>query len=83
LDGVHALVGRLLYGTGMRITEALRLRIKDVDFDKLTLILRSGKGNEDRGAHASADTVRDLRALVCAGAITSSTRRFSAPSNAQ
>jgi len=36
LDGVHALLARLLYGTGMRIMEALRLRVKDIDFTRAT-----------------------------------------------
>jgi integron integrase len=48
MDGEHALLARLLYGTGMRIMEALRLRVKDVDFAHCTLIVREGKGNKDR-----------------------------------
>jgi len=38
----------LLYGSGLRINEALRLRVKDVDFDMQQLIVRSGKGAKDR-----------------------------------
>jgi integrase len=48
MQGDYGLLARLLYGTGMRINEALRLRVKDVDFDRLTLVVREGKGNEDR-----------------------------------
>jgi len=51
LGGQHApvgLVGRLLYGTGMRLLEGLRLRVKDVDFDRRALIVREGKGFKDR-----------------------------------
>jgi len=48
LRGVHALVGRLLYGTGMRIMEALRLRVKDVEFSRREILIRDGKGAKDR-----------------------------------
>src|SRR5882724_9176600 len=41
VEEVAAVLARLLYGTGMRIMEALRLRVKDVDFGRLTLIVRS------------------------------------------
>jgi integrase len=46
--GPHQLVFRLLYGTGMRKMEALRLRVKDVDFDRGLVVVREGKGNKDR-----------------------------------
>jgi integron integrase len=48
LDGVHGLFAQLLYGTGMRLTEGLQLRVKDVDFAHRTLIVREGKGGKDR-----------------------------------
>jgi integron integrase len=48
MDGQMALVARLLYGTGMRLLEGLRLRVKDVDFERLEVIVREGKGNKDR-----------------------------------
>jgi integron integrase len=48
LEGEHRLFARLLYGTGMRITEALQLRVKDVDFEHRTLVVRAGKGGKDR-----------------------------------
>lgn len=48
LEGVNALVARLLYGTGMRLMEGLRLRIKDVDFDRHAIIIREAKCNKDR-----------------------------------
>jgi integron integrase len=50
LHGVHALVGRLLYGTGMRIMEGVRLRVKDVEFTRRLIIVRDGKGQKDRVA---------------------------------
>lgn len=48
LEGTHGVLARLLYGTGLRIAEALQLRVKDVDFERLAIIVRSGKGNKDR-----------------------------------
>jgi len=48
LHGVHALIGRLLYGTGMRVMEGLRLRVKDVDFARAEILVRDGKGHKDR-----------------------------------
>lgn len=48
LQGEHRLLAQLLYGTGMRITEALQLRIKDIDFSRNTIIVREGKGGKDR-----------------------------------
>jgi integron integrase len=47
-DGSEGLVIRLLYGTGMRLTECLRLRVKDVDFDYGQIVIRDGKGKKDR-----------------------------------
>jgi integrase len=48
LRGVHALIGRLLYGTGMRVLECMRLRVKDVDFARSAILIRDGKGFKDR-----------------------------------
>ena len=48
LDGVHWLVAALLYGSGLRLMEALRLRVKDVDVERLALLVRDGKGGKDR-----------------------------------
>jgi integron integrase len=48
LDGVHLLLGRLLYGTGMRIMEGVRLRVTDVDFVRREILVRNGKGAKDR-----------------------------------
>lgn len=48
LDGVHALYARLLYGTGTRLLECLRLRVKDIDFGLNRITVREGKGDKDR-----------------------------------
>ena len=48
MEGTTALLARLLYGTGMRLMEGLRLRVKDVDFDRHAIVVREAKGNKDR-----------------------------------
>ena len=48
LHGEHRLLAQLLYGTGMRITEGLQLRVKDLDFAHRAVIVREGKGRKDR-----------------------------------
>ena len=48
LEGVPALVVGLLYGSGLRLMEALRLRVKDLDFDRRELVVRDAKGGKDR-----------------------------------
>jgi integron integrase len=48
MDGQIALIVRLLYGTGIRLMEGMRLRIKDVDFDRHVIIVRDAKGGKDR-----------------------------------
>lgn len=48
LPPFYQLEARLLYGAGLRLMEALRLRVKDVDFAQQQIIVRSGKGNKDR-----------------------------------
>lgn len=48
MEGTTGLIARLLYGTGMRVMEGVRLRVKDIDFERRELIVREGKGNKDR-----------------------------------
>jgi integron integrase len=61
LDGEHRLLGQLLYGTGLRISEALQLRVKDLDFEHRTLIVRCGKGSKDRALMLPTALVAPLR----------------------
>jgi len=51
LSGTTGLVASLLYGTGLRLIEALRLRVKDVEFERRELIVRDGKGRKCSTAH--------------------------------
>jgi integron integrase len=48
MSGVYALLAQLLYGTGMRLMECVRLRVKDVDFERAEIMVRDGKGAKDR-----------------------------------
>ena len=61
MQGRHRLLAQLLYGTGLRISEALQLRVKDVDFERRTLVVRCGKGGKDRAVMLPAAIVAPLR----------------------
>ena len=48
MQGVHALMAKLMYGTGMRLMECMTLRVKDLDFERREITIRNGKGGKDR-----------------------------------
>ena len=48
MEGTHQLMGRVLYGSGLRLMELLRLRVKDISFTRGEIIVREGKGAKDR-----------------------------------
>jgi integron integrase len=48
MEGTNGLIARLMYGTGMRVMEAVRVRVKDIDFARHEVLVREGKGNKDR-----------------------------------
>ncbi len=60
--GPPQLLARLLYGTGMRLMESVRLRIKDVDFRRREIVVRHGKGGRDRVTMLPASLTEDLLA---------------------
>jgi len=64
LEGTHAVLAQLLYGTGLRITEALQLRSKDVDFERRVIVVRCGKGGRDRVVMLPATLVPALKAQL-------------------
>jgi len=70
LSGMHWLVAVLLYGSGLRLMEALRLRVQDVDFKRREVLVREGKGFKDRvtmlpevGVRPLARHLESVRAL--------------------
>jgi len=62
MHGVNGLIARLLYGSGMRIMEAVRLRIKDLDAERCEVFVRDGNGAKDRVTMLPASLVDPLRA---------------------
>jgi integron integrase len=62
MSGTMGLVTSLLYGTGMRLLEGLRLRVKDVEFARREIIVREGKGNKDRVTVLPENLVLPLKA---------------------
>jgi integron integrase len=61
LHGTHRLIGTLLYGSGLRLMECLRLRVKDLDFGSHQITLRDGKGGYDRITMIPETLEPDLR----------------------
>jgi integron integrase len=66
MDGTTELLAKLLYGTGMRLSEGLKLRIKDVDFDRHVLVVRDGKGGKDRVVMLPRSLCVSLKAQLAA-----------------
>ncbi|EAQ75559.1 integron integrase [Synechococcus sp. WH 5701] len=66
LEGVEQLVAQLLYGSGLRLMEALRLRVKDVDCQARQLTVRSGKGDKDRVTMLPTSVVEPVQAYLLA-----------------
>ena len=62
MEGEHRLLAQLLYGTGMRISEGLRLRVKDVEFERGAIIVREGKGGKDRAVMLPQSLIPSLKA---------------------
>ncbi len=64
LTGSYWLMGALLYGSGLRLMECLRLRVQDVDFDYNQILIRSGKGNKDRRSMLPQKVIESLKRQV-------------------
>lgn len=61
MEGTHGLMARLLYGTGMRLMECCRLRVKDIDFAQREILIREGKGAKDRVTRLPETLVAPLK----------------------
>lgn len=64
LDGVHRLIVELMYGSGLRVSECLRLRVQDLDFARQALTVRNGKGGKDRVTILSSKLESALQAQI-------------------
>jgi integron integrase len=62
LEGTPRLVATLLYGGGLRLTEAVKLRVQDLDFDRGEILVRGGKGNKDRPTTLPRSAIEPLKA---------------------
>lgn len=62
LHGVRWIMASLLYGAGLRLSECLHLRVKDLDFDRLEIVVRDGKGMKDRITLLPKAVVEELQA---------------------
>lgn len=61
LEGIPKLCARLMYGSGLRVMEVVRLRVHDIDFERLSLLVRDGKGERQRITTLAASCIPDLR----------------------
>jgi integrase len=61
LDGVAWLAASLMYGSGLRLMECLRLRVKDIDFSAQQIVVRDGKGAKDRVTVLPSSVASDLQ----------------------
>jgi len=64
MEGIPKIVTSLLYGSGMRLSEALRLRIKDIDFGYKQIVVRDGKGEKDRTTILPKSLIPHLKELI-------------------
>jgi len=61
MQGLHQLMVKLLYGSGLRLMECMRLRVKDIDFEQSQIIVREGKGEKDRATMLPSSLVQPLK----------------------
>lgn len=64
LEGVHRLIVEMMYGSGLRVSEALALRVQDLDFEKRIVTVRHGKGRKDRTTLLSSRLKPQLTAQI-------------------
>lgn len=66
LRGAHWLIGCLQYGSGLRLMESVRLRVKDLEFDRRAVIVRDGKGGKDRVVTLADSLIKPLQRHLAA-----------------
>ena len=64
MQGKLRLMAKILYGSGLRLTECLRLRVKDLDFERRQIIVRSGKGDDDRVTMLPDSVIGELKIIL-------------------
>ena len=64
MTGTSGLIARMLYGSGLRLLEAVRMRVKDLDLERLEIVVRDGKGAKDRITMLPASLVAPLSAQL-------------------
>jgi integron integrase len=64
LKGTHKLVVQMMYGSGLRVSECLRLRVQDIDFDAMSVTVRDGKGKKDRVTILSSKLTNVLKQQI-------------------
>jgi integron integrase len=66
LSGINRLAAKVIYGCGLRLKECIKLRIKDIDFDRNCIVVRGGKGDKDRQTVLPESLKNELRAQIAA-----------------
>jgi len=64
MDGTHLLMAKILYGSGLRLMECIRLRIKDIDLGQKLVFVRDGKGGKDRTSILPQHIVSELKCHI-------------------
>jgi integron integrase len=64
MQGLHQLMAKFLYGCGLRLMECIRLRVKDIDFERSQIIVREGIGKKDRAIMLPASLVQSLKEQI-------------------
>jgi len=64
MDGIYWVIAQILYGSGLRLSECLMLRIKDIDLDRREILVRDGKGRKDRRTMLPEKVISQLKIII-------------------
>ena len=64
LEGIYWVIAQILYGSGLRLSECLMLRIKDIDLDRREILVRDGKGRKDRRTMLPEGVIPQLEIII-------------------